>query len=212
MGPIIKKLPGAHLIAARGSPKQNKEYCSKGDDVIERGECPQQGARTDLLQIKEMIDNGCNMLDIFDADFATAIKFHKSFEKYAALKQESRNDRCYIEWRWGETGTGKTRYVYDKHGRDNVYMKSGTKWWDGYSAGKVILIDDFDGAWPYRDLLRLLDRYPYTGETKGSHVVINSPYIYITCEHHPEFFWKGNELKQILRRIDLVKHVFEIEN
>lgn len=80
-------------------------------------------------------------------------------------------------------------------------------WWDGYEQQEAIIIDDFDGKWPYRDLLRLLDRYPYQGQYKGGYVKINSPYIYITCEYSPSFFWRGNEFAQIHRRLSEIKHL-----
>ena len=84
-------------------------------------------------------------------------------------------------------------------------MKDGTPWWDGYTNQDVILIDDFDGKWPFRDLLRLLDRYPYQGQIKGGYVKINSPHIYITCEFPPaDIYQPGNELNQIIRRLDII--------
>jgi len=52
-------------------------------------------------------------------------------------------------------------------------------------------------------LLRLLDKYPYQGQIKGGYVKINSNII-ITCEFPPEYFWKGNELAQITRRINKI--------
>jgi len=80
-------------------------------------------------------------------------------------------------------------------------------WWDGYEQQEAIIIDDFDGKWPYRDLLRLLDRYPYQGQFKGGYFKVNSPYIYITCEFAPSYFWQGNEYAQVFRRLKEVKYV-----
>jgi hypothetical protein len=73
------------------------------------------------------------------------------------------------------------------------------------------VIDDFDGKWPYRDLLRLLDRYVYQGQIKGGYVHINSDYIIITCEHRPEEYWSGNELTQVRRRLDCVHECTNID-
>lgn len=37
---IQRKLPGVHLLPARGTGNENKVYCSKGGDFSERGICP----------------------------------------------------------------------------------------------------------------------------------------------------------------------------
>lgn len=113
--------------------------------------------------------------------------------------------------------TTAQRQPVEKH--KTYYIKDGTQWWDEYEQQEAIIIDDFDGKWPFRDLLRLLDRYPYQGQFKGGYVPINSPFIYITCEHPPDWFWgpmakapltgdrSANELAQMLRRIDEIVHV-----
>jgi len=52
-----------------------------------------------------------------------------------------------------------------------------------------------------------LDRYRYQGQVKGGYVNINSPFIYITCEHPPSYYWSGNELDQITRRLTSVLEI-----
>jgi len=128
------------------------------------------------------------------------IKYHKGIEAFKSSLYSHRTEAPIVEWRLGLAGTGKTREPFDKH-IDSVYIKDGTMWWDGYEQQEAIIVDDFDGHWPYRDFLRFLDRYPYQGQYKGGYHKINSKFLYITCEHPPEHFWSGNELAQIKRRI-----------
>lgn len=46
---VRRVIPFGHFIAARGTPRQNREYCSKGGDFTERGVVPVgQGKRTDI--------------------------------------------------------------------------------------------------------------------------------------------------------------------
>jgi hypothetical protein len=70
-----------------------------------------------------------------------------------------------VYWFWGKTGTGKTRKVFDEN--PDVYVWSGTwPWFHGYEDQTTVLFDNFCGEIPFNQLLRLLDRYPMTVETK----------------------------------------------
>lgn len=47
-------------------------------------------------------------------------------------------------WIWGEAGKGKTGWIYDFFGADNVYEKDKSKYWNLYEGQKVALIDDIE--------------------------------------------------------------------
>lgn len=132
-------------------------------------------------------------------------KYFKSLEKMLSAMQPKREVPPHVYWRWGLSGTGKTRYCIETH--ETHYIKDGTPWWDNYANQEAVIIDDFDNNIPFRTLLRILDRYTYQGQIKGGYVNINSPYIYITCEFPPNKYWGGNELKQIERRLTSVQEI-----
>lgn len=198
-----KSMPRAHFEKRKGTAKQAADYCKKDGDFWEQGTISKQGHRTDLEIVADMVKEKQPMVNIAEEQAVTYIKFHRGIE---ALKYQLQRDRNpdippIITWSWGKTGVGKTRTAFEFHDR-NVYIKDGTQWWNGYEQQEGIIIDDFDGRWPFRDLLRLLDRYPYQGQTKGGYVKINSPYIHITCSYPPERIWGGDDLAQIHRRLD----------
>lgn len=196
-----------HWEIRKGSAEQAIKYCEKDNNYIEIGTRPKKnpGKRTDLDDVADLIKEGGLHEDVCEQFTTTYIKFHKGIDRAISLNQNDRSSPPEVIWRWGKAGVGKTRYAVEKH--ESHYIKDGTQWWDGYRQEEAIIIDDFDGRWPYRDLLRLLDRYKYQGQTKGGYVKINSPYIYITCEYPPEHFWEGNELAQIKRRLSQVTEV-----
>lgn len=208
---IRKQLKGAHCEKRLGSASEAAAYCKKDKNFEERGEMKCQGKRNDLDDIKVLIDKGGGLLNIAEENFGAFVRYHKSFELYRTLKLEQDRSVFHppsVVWCYGGAGSGKTRYAIEFDPR--CYIKDGTMWWNGYRQQNVIIIDDFDGKWPYRDLLRLLDRYPYQGQVKGGYVKINSPHIFITCEFPPSHFWKGsNELEQVTRRIELLLY-FEL--
>lgn len=202
-----KLLPRANLQVAGGSDLENKTYCSKdGDILIEVGTMSEQGKRNDIKEIATLIKNKEITLEELMFEYPDMyVKYSRSFEKMFNAVMEARSTPPEVHWRFGKAGTGKTRYCVEKH--VSHYIKDNTSWWDGYNQQEAIIIDDFDNNIPYRTLLRILDRYVYSGQVKGSYIQVNSPYIYITCEHRPDYYWQGNELQQVLRRLTSVQEI-----
>lgn len=220
----IKEVIGeAHIEDRKGTRDQAIAYCSKEDTRIDGpwiygdmklGKPGNQGKRTDLEDACDVIINsGRNiakgLTNVAVEQPVVFVKYHKGLTALATrINMGDRVEKPRVEWIWGATGCGKTLYATRKS--ETFYIKDGTMWWDGYEQQETIVIDDFDGKWPFRDLLRILDRYPYAGQFKGGYVKINSPNIIITCDRRPEDLYEGllsdAELAQLMRRIDFVGH------
>lgn len=217
----MKRLLGTrtHIEHRIGTPKQASNYCLKGEQThaewleqhengpnfgknyvgYTRGVLSQQGKRVDLDEIGSAIFAGSSVEEISREHPGAFIQYGRGIERLKALQYKDRVARPKCVWRWGLAGTGKS--YGPMHAHASYYIKDGTKWWDGYEQQEAIVIDDFDkDSWSFRDFLRLLDENPYSGEFKGGYIKINSPFIYVTCEHPPELLWTGNELTQVERR------------
>jgi len=217
---VAKLLGGrAHVEIRAGTAKQASNYCLKGEQSHEewkemaetgpnfgrnyvgytRGVISAQGKRADLDEIGAAIFAGDSVEQVSQDHPGAFIQYGRGIERLKALQYKDRVARPKCIWRWGLAGTGKS--YGPMHAHASYYIKDGTKWWDGYEQQEAIVIDDFDkDSWNFRDFLRLLDENPYSGEFKGGYIKVNSPYIYITCEHPPEVLWAGNELAQVERR------------
>jgi len=196
----VKKRHGkAHWEPRKGTPDEARKYCMKDGDFEEFGKPLEQGRRVDLEEVAVLVRNGASLAEVDQIAPGLTVQYSRGLEALRLRQMKDRTDPPKVYWLWGATGAGKTRRAVGEG--VTFYMKDGTQWWDGYNQQSRIVIDDFDGKWPFRDLLRLLDRYPYQGQTKGGYVKINSPEIYITCEHPVCHFWSGSEHDQILRRI-----------
>lgn len=211
-----KYFPTAHIEPVK-SLSDCIKYCSKIETRVEgpyeRGDKPNQGRRTDLETVACEVLSGKKLSEVAISDPGMFVKYGRGLtllrEEVQPHRSSSKGPCCI--WLYGLAGTGKSRIPHTLFGEDNVYIKDGTPWWNGYDHETCIIIDDFDGKWPYRDFLRVLDRYKYSGQFKGGYLKINSPYIFITCEFPPDHFWQDNALIQVTRRLKEILLVKDYE-
>lgn len=221
----LKKLfPRIHVEERIGTAKDASNYCKKGEQTkdewhklkengpnwglnaryTEHGELSNQGKRTDINRAVEMIVARQPMRHVAETYPREYVKYHRGFHSLNHILMDHRKQRPDVYWYWGNTGTGKTWRA--KQLGDAYYLKvSNHKWWDGYTQQPVVILDDFrmrDGGIAFEELLRWLDENEVMVEVKGSSLPLNSPIIAITCDVPPHHLWRGNDLDQILRRIN----------
>jgi len=191
-----------HWERAKGSPNQNKTYCSKESVIYESGTPPVRRKRTDIDAVRDILKNGGTMHDVVETTSSyQAARFGELYTKYASPKK--RTNPPIVYWIWGPTGTGKTRLAFEQANDPWVSNKS-LQWWDGYYGQKDIIIDDFRGDFcTFHELLRILDRYPYRVMNKGGSCELLAERIWITSCHPPTKAYPncGENIAQLLRRI-----------
>jgi len=210
---IQKLLPTAHLSTAKGSPSQNKAYCSKEGHFIEVGTCPEitQGHRSDLDEVAAQAIGGTPISEIAVSHPASYIRYNRGIValQQAIFKPQMRTINVIVLI--GPAGTGKTRYAYDHHPIEDIFNlqenQNGSLWFDGYNRQPVLLIDDFNGWINYKVLLNILDRYPFRCQIKGSIVFASWTTVYITSDREPDLWFRDyGELTQLTRRITQIIH------
>lgn len=90
---------------------------------------------------------------------------------------------CYVFW--GDTGTGKSRRAWDEAGLEAYSKDPRTKFWCGYRGQEHVVLDEFRGSIDVAHLLRWLDRYPCSVETKGGARPLCANKIWITSNLDP---------------------------
>lgn len=187
------------------APKAAIEYCKKEGRFDVYGEPGgSQGERTDLqTACRELLET--RDLNAFKEEYPHLwVKYPRGFGSLIAHGPRPRDVKPTVVWIHGPTGTGKTRYVWDKEGEALWSANNGLTWFDGYQGQEAVLFDDFRGDWcKFHYLLQLLDRYPMKVPVKGDYVWWSPLRIYITSSKAPSDVYNIDEdMGQLLRRID----------
>ncbi len=208
---------GCHFERRQGKAEQAIDYCKKEGKWFEFGEKKenQQGKRTDIEQVKEMVNAGARLPEIYDV--VTSFQALRFAEKGIEIKEKKRNFKPHVVWYYGPTGTGKTKAAMEEAGEDCWISGKNLRWWQGYDGHENVVFDDFRKDFcTFHELLRILDRTPYYVEVKGGSRQLLAKKIWITCPYAPEDIYEGREdVTQLLRRIDEVKYFgpkFSFEN
>nr|UIW13726.1 MAG: replicase [ssDNA virus sp.] len=209
---------GAHWEIARGTPAQNRDYCSKPDGQVgmpvELGnfsEVKTKGQRTDLKALHSSLKSGLDNLAYRDEFFEQFLRYPNLVQNYKLAGIQARDKttvpRCFLLI--GAPGTGKSRFaevLADGMHPGRVYRKFPGKWFDGYTGERVIIFDDFRGSsLSFTGFKLLVDRYPFRVELKGTTCEMAASDFVITTNIDPKNWWAeevtGPELSAIFRRI-----------
>ncbi|WP_445775551.1 hypothetical protein [Shewanella sp.] len=202
-----------HWERRQGNQDQAIDYSKKEGDWHEFGEkiTTNQGSRNDIKLAKQLVKDGAGMARIIDECTSyQAIRMAELSLKYNEKKRDWLPD---VVWLYGPTGTGKTRRAVEECGGDYWMSGRNLKWWEGYDAHENIIIDDFRKDFcTFHELLRILDRYPYRLEVKGTSRQLLAKKIFITSCFHPRDVYDTREdIEQLIRRISSIINLNQSE-
>jgi len=203
----VKRLiaPG-HWELTRSSAAES--YVWKDDTAVpgtrfELGARPvRRNSSRDWDRIKELAVSGLLSeipSDIYVRYYSGLCRIASDHSTPLALVRE-----CFVFW--GPTGTGKSRRAWAEAGSDAYAKDPRTKWWCGYRGQGHVIVDEFRGAIDISHMLRWLDRYPVSVETKGSSRPLAAEKIWITSNLNPEYWYPDidSETKSaLLRRLNI---------
>lgn len=215
----LKRFKPRHIGAIYATPSDNARYCKKGDQskaeyrefgskgpnyglnciiIFEQGECPQQGARTDLETIYEQIKKGeiRTKTGLANANISIACQYGKPLMELVEEAQESRSWKTEVWAIIGKGGTGKSRLARKLDPDVKAIKFTGDKKCPfilGYKGHpEVVMIEEFDPDCCTQEFwLEACDRYEMPVNIKGSETTWNPRKIYFTSNKDPSTWWGG---------------------
>ena len=179
-----KRFPTAHIDKAMGSSQSNREYIrkegkwadtDKAETCVEGtfeefGEIPNEADAKSpkLARLIQWIKDGLSNEEILQQDPSFALKTRD----IDVLRQElkfaeytSKNRQIKVHYVFGDSGTGKTRSIFEKHPAADIcritnYGAKGRVQFDSYRGQPVLVFEEFHSQIPIADMLNYLDIYP----------------------------------------------------
>lgn len=191
--------PRLHLEIARGTPRQNRLYCSKDGNFAESGTLPGRTAgksRDELAtEFRSAVRSGNTGLVQFSESNPGSWYFngHNLLRNSLAIAQPISRPDISVEWVHGDPGVGKSRYAHEK--LPEAFIKDPrTKWWSGYLLEKSVIIDDFGpNGIDINHLLRWFDRYKCIVESKGGMIPLHADTFIVTSNFEPSDCFKDKD-------------------
>lgn len=227
--------PSAHIAGTKGTKSQAMDYINKVGSFEEKGEevlaikivgeiKGNQGKRTDLKDIAEMIKDGLTPNEIFDID----IKYRRheklvkdTYYRKRVVETPFLRD-VYVEWHVGGTGTGKSyiaKEIVDEQGEDAMYFINDydNGCFDNYNGEDILFLDEFRGQLKYSTLLSILQGYKTQIHSRYSNIYSLWNRVVITSPLPPEEVYKKmitdnrllDSVKQLLRRINKIVYHYK---
>lgn len=212
-GSLKKWDPEGSFRVMNGTWEENYTYCTKDKIFEEYGTRPQQGKRTDLDVVRELVDSGESMRSCLrQLQSPGSVRFMQLYIEY---NEKKRNWKPEVIWLYGATGTGKTRRAIERFADQDVYLftPNDGSWWNGYDAHSVVIMDDIrPDTFKFNYFLTLLDRNSVQVKVKGGMRQFVPKNIVITCPYPPTHFVSGGEdPEQLTRRIDRIIKVESLD-
>ena len=187
----VTPFAGAHLEVAKGSPQQNKDYCTKAETrkegPWELGEFPKgSGERTDLAAAAQMLKDGKSLKELAESMPELFIRNWRGLEQFNAKINPAKKRTVKVTCIQGPAGICKSSWVYSLGDvKQASITKDGQLWIPNYAGEKRLLLDDFTGQLPYNLFNRICDGWAFDAPTKGGFVAAEWTEVYICTNIEP---------------------------
>ena len=227
---LKKRFPSAHIEKAISTHSSNIAYVEKSgkwahsekglttvpNTLEEYGSRPtdSNGSNALLCELYELIKDGKSNFEILEAN-ADLIKYFDKFDRIRLTLNTEKYKKCWrdleVTYIFGKTGAGKSRFVMETYGYENVFRVTDyTHAWDTYEGQDIVVLEEYASSFQIQKLLNYLDGYPLKLEARYSDKTACYTKLYIISnisleEQYPNVRDEQREVwNAFLRRINKV--------
>ena len=230
-----RRFPTAHIEAAHGTSKENRDYIRKegkwaetakaetsvAGTFVEFGELPSEAEENapKMFQLLQDVADGFTTPEIIRNNPAFAFKgrdIDALRETLTAERFKTENRDVKTHYLYGDTGTGKTRGIFERHKAEDIcritdYGRRNGLRFDAYHGQGVLVFEEFHSQVPINVMLNYLDVYPIMLPARYNDRVACYTTVYITSNMPLEQQYtdiqrnKPETWRAFLRRISEVK-------
>lgn len=201
---VKRRFPTAHIEPAHGSAKENRDYIRKegkwadtlkADTSVEGtffefGELPTEAEETapKMHRLVQDVTDGRTTVEIIKNDPSFAFKgkdIDALRETLTSERFKTENRDVKVHYYYGDTGTGKTRGIFERHNAEDICRvtdygrKTGLRF-DAYHGQDVLVFEEFHSQVPIDAMLNYLDIYPLMLPARYNDRVACYTTVYIT--------------------------------
>ena len=231
---VKNRFPTAHIEKAMGTSQENRDYIRKEgkweatakvetrvpDTFFEFGTVPTPAEENapKMYQLLQDVTDGFSTTEIIKSNPSFAFKSRDIDLLRDNLVSErfcTENRNVKVHYLYGDTGTGKTRGIFEKHPATDICRvtdygnKNGVRF-DAYHGQAVLVFEEFHSQIPISSMLNYLDIYPLMLPARYNDRVACYTTVYITSnislqEQYPDVQRSQMETwRAFLRRISTV--------
>lgn len=203
----------AHVELAR-VPDRACSYAQKEDSRLEgpwiHGERVKQGQRTsDIVPYVEAIKAGKTDIELINEFPSQFCRMDRVIGRIRNAMQVHRTTKPRVYVFYGPTDkvkTGTCERMSKVNNEGDIFVYNANRpWWDGYRNQPVVIVNEWRCQMGLSEFNQWIDRVPYSVQVKGSTLIFNSPYIYITsniplCDWYTKY--RSFDRATVYRRID----------
>ena len=186
--------------------KFNSDETAIPDTRFEAGKTPfARQDKVDWEQVKEMAKS--NRLEELPPDIY--VRCYNQLKRIAMDNLKPLAIIKTVNVFWGRTGTGKSMRAWEEATITAYGKDPRTKWWCGYTGQQNVVIDEFRGDIGIAHMLRWLDRYPVSVETKGGCIPLAASTIWITSNLDPRMWYAdldSDTRDALIRRLNITHY------
>ena len=199
-----RRFPTAHIEAAHGTSKENRDYIRKegkwaetakaetsvAGTFVEFGALPSEAEENapKMFQLLRDVTDGFTTPEIIRNNPAFAFKgrdIDALRETFTAERFKVENRDVRTHYLYGDTGTGKTRGIFERHKAEDIcritdYGRRNGLRFDAYHGQSVLVYEEFHSQVPINAMLNYLDVYPLMLPARYNDRVACYTTVYIT--------------------------------